>query len=115
MIIQNKPTIMSEGLKVNNNNSVIDNDMKIKKKPKSVPESLPESLLANYITTISSVKKYEFSLEQIPYADSLSKKSLKCLYPNCAFETSRKNYLDSHIKSHTSCKHCGEVFSGKKT
>ena len=113
-IIQNKPTIMSEGLKVNNNATIIDNDMKIKKKPKSVPEILPESLLANYMTTISSVKKYEFSLKQIPSADSLIKKSLKCPYPSCEFETSRKNYLDSHIQSHTSCKHCGEVFPGKK-
>ena len=84
MIIKNKPTIMSEGLKVNT------------------------------IATTSFVKKYEFSLEQIPSADSLIKKSLKCPYLNCDFETSRKNYLDSHIKSHTCCKHCGEVFPGKK-
>ena len=32
----------------------------------------------------------------------------------CNFETSRKNYLDSHIKSHTSCEYCGEVLPGKK-
>ena len=110
-IIQNKPTIMSEGLKVNNIATIIDNDMKIKKKPKSIPESL----FANYMTTVSSVKKYKSSLEEIPSADTLIKKSLKCPYPNCEFETSRKNYLDSHIQSHTSCKHCGEVFPGKKT
>ena len=82
---------MSEGLKVNNIATIIDNDMKIKKKPKSVSESLPESLLANYMTTISSVKKYKSSLEEIPSADTLIKKSLKCPYPNCDFETSRKS------------------------
>ena len=87
--------------------------MKIKKKPKSVQESLPESLLVNHMTTISSVKKYEFSLKQIPSADSLIKKRLKCPYPNCDFETLRKSSLDAHIKSHTYCKFCGEMLPGK--
>ena len=81
-----------------------DSDMKIKKKPISVSESLPESILANYRATISAFNS----------TDSLIKKSMKCPYPNCDFETSRKNYLDSHIQSHTSCKHCGEVFPGRK-
>ena len=88
-------------------------DMKIKKKPKSVPESLPESLLANYRATISSFKNYQAHLDQIPSADSLIKKSLKCPYPNCDFETLRKNSLDVHIKSHTNCKFCGKMFPGK--
>ena len=64
-----------------------DNDKKIKKKPKSVTESLPESLLANYRATVSSFSKDQSQLDQIPSADSLIKKSLKCPYPNCDFET----------------------------
>ena len=31
----------------------------------------------------------------------------------CNFETSRKNCLDAHIKSHISCELCGKVFPGK--
>ena len=80
-----------------------DNDMKIKKKPKSVTESLPESLLANYRATISSVNS----------TDSLIKKSLKCPYTNCDFKTLRKSSLDVHIKSHINCQFCGEMFPGK--
>ena len=39
--------------------------------------------------------------------------SLHC--PNmCMFETSRKNCLDAHIKSHISCEQCGVVFPGKR-
>ena len=77
--------------------------MKIKKKHKSVPESLPESLVANYRATISAFNS----------TDSLVKKSMKCPYPNCDFETLRKSSLDAHIKSHTYCKFCGEMFPGK--
>ena len=46
--------------------------------------------------------------------DSSSKTKLHCSIPMCNFETLRKNSLDLHIKSHTSCEHCGEVFPGKK-
>ena len=80
-----------------------DSDMKIKKKPISVSESLPESILANYRATISAFNS----------TDSLIKKSMKCPYPNCDFETLRKSSLDAHIKSHTDCKFCGEMFPGK--
>ena len=80
-----------------------DSDMKIKKKPISVSESLPESILANYRATISSFNS----------TDSLIQKSMKCPYPNCDFETLRKSSLDAHIKSHTYCKFCGEMFPGK--
>ena len=38
--------------------------------------------------------------------------SLHC--PMCRFETSRKNCLDAHIKSHISCEQCGVVFPGKR-
>ena len=41
-------------------------------------------------------------------------KSLHCPIPMCKFATSRKNALDLHIRSHTSCKQCGEVFPGKR-
>ena len=46
--------------------------------------------------------------------DPCTKKSLHCPVPMCKFETSRKNSLDIHIKSHVSCEHCGEVFPGKR-
>ena len=41
-------------------------------------------------------------------------KSLHCPIPMCKFETSRKSCLNQHIRSHTSCKLCGEVFPGKR-
>ena len=41
-------------------------------------------------------------------------KSLHCPIPMCKFATSRKNALDLHVRSHTSCKQCGEVFPGKR-
>ena len=44
--------------------------------------------------------------------DPCTKKSLHC--PMCKFETSRRSCLNAHIKSHVSCKQCGEVFPGKQ-
>ena len=44
--------------------------------------------------------------------DHSATKILKC--PMCNFQTSRKNCLDSHIKSHATCKHCGQVFLGNR-
>ena len=85
-----------------------DKDIKIKKKPKSVAESLKDN------ATTSSKKNTESAIDGILSSDQQIKKSLQCPFPNCDFETSRKNSLDLHIKSHTSCKHCGEVFTGKK-
>ena len=41
-------------------------------------------------------------------------KSLHCPIPMCKFATSRKNALDLHVRSHTSCKQCGEVVLGKR-
>ena len=56
----------------------------------------------NFSTAVQKVK-----------LDPCTKKSLYCPVPMCKFETSRKNCLDIHIKSHVSCEHCGEVFPGK--
>ena len=44
--------------------------------------------------------------------DPCTKKSLHC--PMCKFETLRRSCLNAHIKSHVSCKQCGEVFPGKQ-
>ena len=85
-----------------------DKDIKIKKKPKSVPESLNDN------ATTSSKKNIESFVDGILSSDQQTKESLQCPFPNCDFETSRKNSLDLHIKSHTSCKHCGEDFPGKR-
>ena len=85
-----------------------DKDIKIKLKPKSVSESL------NYNATTSSIKNTESIVDGILSSDQQIEKSLQCSFPNCDFETSRKNSLDLHIKSHTSCKHCGEDFPGKR-
>ena len=46
--------------------------------------------------------------------DPCKTKSLHCPIPMCKFATSRKNALDLHVRSHTSCKQCGEVFPGKR-
>ena len=71
-------------------------------------------------TDFTSTLERATALEIPTTADSLkkvvpsAKTKLHCPIPMCNFETSRKNYLDSHIKSHTSCEHCGEVFPGKR-
>ena len=57
----------------------------------------------NYSSAVKKVK-----------LDPPTKKSLHCPIPMCKFETSRKNCLDVHIKSHVSCQQCGEVFLGKR-
>ena len=46
--------------------------------------------------------------------DPCKTKSLHCPIPMCKFETLRKNALDLHVRSHTSCKQCGEVVLGKR-
>ena len=85
------------------------NDMKIKKKPKSVPESLDD-----YATT-SSIKNTNSIVDGILSSHPLTEKSLQCPFPDCNFETSRKNSLDLHISSHKyDCEHCGQVFAGKR-
>ena len=56
----------------------------------------------NFSTAVQKVK-----------LDPCTKKSLCCPVPMCKFETSRKNCLDNHIKSHISCEQCGKVFPGK--
>ena len=85
-----------------------DKDIKIKKKTKSMPESLNDN------ATTSSKKNIESVVDGSLSSDQQTKESLQCPFPNCDFETSRKNSLDIHIKSHTSCKHCGEDFPGKR-
>ena len=58
---------------------------------------------------------FNFSTEvQKVKLNPCTKKSLHCPIPLCKFETSRKNCLDVHIKSHVSCQQCGEVFPGKR-
>ena len=80
-----------------------DKKIKIKKKPKSVSESLNDN------ATTSSVKNTE------SFFDPITKTNLQCPFPDCDFETSRKNSLDLHVKSHKyDCKHCGQVFAGQR-
>ena len=62
------------------------------------------STLVRPQTTTDSLKQVDPSIET----------KLHCPIPMCNFETLRKNSLDLHIRSHTSCQHCGEVFPGKK-
>ena len=86
-----------------------DKDIKIKKKSKSVSESLNDN------ATTSSIKNAESVVDGIQYFDPITKTNLQCPFPDCDFETSRKNSLDLHVKSHKyDCKHCGQVFAGKR-
>ena len=73
---------------------------------------MPESLNDN--ATTNSINDTESIDDGIQYFDPITKTNLQCPFPDCDFETSRKNSLDLHIKSHTSCKHCGEDFPGKR-
>ena len=89
----------------------------------SIPTNDQQSSSTSSSSTVfgdHSYTKTEFTASsEIPRtADSLKKvvpkTKLHCPIPMCNFETSRKNYLDSHIKSHITCEHCGEVLPGKK-
>ena len=60
---------------------------------------------------LSVAKKPESASNSTAVIGSKTPITLRC--PKCSFETSRKNSLDKHIKSHTSCKYCGQMFAGK--
>ena len=88
-----------------------DNHMKIK--DKSII-SVPEILKVNYNAATYTSNNTEFILDGISSSDPLFNKILHCPDPNCDFETSRRNNLDFHIKSHNNCEYCGESFAGKR-
>ena len=87
-----------------------DNHIKIKDKPTSVSESLK----GNHNADTTTLDNTEFILDGISSSDPLFNKILHCPDPNCDFETSRRNNLDFHIKSHNNCEYCGESFAGKR-
>ena len=60
---------------------------------------------------LSAAKEPESASNSTAVIASKTPVTLRC--PKCSFETSRKNSLDKHIKSHTSCKYCDQMFAGK--